>query len=292
MKPASFCFFLFFEPTARFLSQLGKQEVLNFFNETGLCVCRDILEVLVSEIMMIELKNCPDFRVKDHLGKISHCFYNGMLVFLDNGIGVKRPDGRASKLNVRALVQYAISNFGWSSSIQSDGQTKKNGSKAAPGAAPAVTIFQLFRWSEAAFRIKHGIESESKIIISTFVNSAIQKALGRKHALTINERVTKKQFVCKSLQHFNIESVEEKLHKKQKKSEIIMEEEEIRKKREKSETAEEKKEDFLKDNDEWNEFFAQKEETVPGFDLIEETIAFFGKENNMHDEMSNKLDSV
>ena len=259
----------------RFLSQLGKQQVLDFFNETGLCVCRDILQVLVRDVITIESKKGPDFSVKNHLGSINHSFNGEMFVFLCNGIGIKRSDGRASKLNISVLVQYAISNFGWGNKILN---TEENAD--ASKAAPALTIFQLFRWSEAVFRIRHGIESESKIVISAAVKSGMEKALGRKHALIINEHTSKRRFVCKSLQHFKIEPQQidsekakktepiqkAKKNKPNKTKEPDETKEPCQKTKQKHEETNETEEpckkrkqepevDFLKDNKEWDDAF-------------------------------------
>ncbi len=169
---------------------MGKQNILNFFNENALRVRVEILQVLVEDIISIE----TDFiKIKDKLYDIGQFLYKDSLVMLDNGIGVMREDGTASRLNVHALTKFAMDNFGWGGKhiIEVENGRKIKGSKAAP----AASIFELFRWSEAVFRIRHGPNAQSKLIIGDFVKSEIQRALGRKHALSLSARISKKRLI-------------------------------------------------------------------------------------------------
>ncbi len=186
----------------RFLSTLGKQSILDFCNENGLRVRLEVLEAIVLAVLTLETER-PDIKVKDHLGSIGHFFYENVLVLLDNGIGVLRPDGNASRLNVHVLNQVAMKNFGWggrniekkNSEITKEETTntrKTTGSKAAP----AACIFELFKWSEAVFRIRHGQNAAQKMMIDPFVRDEINKALNRKHAMSLIARVCKLQPVC------------------------------------------------------------------------------------------------
>ncbi len=124
-----------------------------------------------------------DIKIKDKLGEIGHFFYKNILVMLDNGIGVMRPDDGASRLNVHALNKFAIDNFGWKGKI------------VAANAAPAGCIFELFRWSEAIFRIRNGDNAQNKLIISDLVQNQIEKGLRRQHALSINQRILKRRLI-------------------------------------------------------------------------------------------------
>ncbi len=184
----------------RFLNSIGKQNILDFFNENALRVRVEILEVLVTDVMAIE----TDFiKIKDELYDIGKFFYKDVLLMLDNGVGVMRKDGTASRFNVHALNKFAMENFGWggknivdvyNSKLNEESKTtprKTTGSKAAP----AASIFELFRWSEAVFRIKHGPLAQSKIVIGDFVKAEIERAYKRKHALSLSARILKRRII-------------------------------------------------------------------------------------------------
>ncbi len=173
---------------------------MDFFNENALRVRVEILEVLVTDVMAIE----TDFiKIKDELYDIGKFFYKDVLLMLDNGVGVMRKDGTASRFNVHALNKFAMENFGWggknivdvyNSKLSEESKTtprKTTGSKAAP----AASIFELFRWSEAVFRIKHGPLAPSKIVIGDFVKAEIERAYKRKHALSLSARILKRRII-------------------------------------------------------------------------------------------------
>lgn len=168
---------------------MAKQNILDFFNESGLRVRLEILEILVSDIIEVEIKN-PDIQIKEKLGDIGHFFYKDVLVMLDNGIGVMREDGSASRLNVHALSKFAIDNFGWKGKTDTT-----NANAIQTKAAPAGCIFELFRWNEAIFRIRNGPDWQNKIIISDFVQNEITKALNRKNAVPITRRILKRRTI-------------------------------------------------------------------------------------------------
>lgn len=179
-----------------FLQRLGPRNVTNFFCEPSLRVRQEILETVLKQVLQVQRET--NKRIKDCLLKIGQRFYRNLLVMLDNGIGVVRTDrDKASRLNISALLNFAMDNYEWKFIDhhiidEKSGKRKLQRTKGSK-AAPSSSMFELFRWSEACFRLKHGNNTQETYKIGKIVAEQISIAQNRVHAIKISHRTDRRR---------------------------------------------------------------------------------------------------